>query len=70
MSDRIHSFTVVLEDAIHEDSAREIAAAIGIIRGVVDVVPHVAEGEFYIAREQAKTDLRRQLAEVLFPRRT
>lgn len=65
MSARVHSFTVVLENAIHEDSAREIAAAIGIIRGVASVVPHVADGGFYVAREQAATTLRATLHEAL-----
>lgn len=69
MSNRIHSFTVVLESVIHEEDARQLAAAIGIMRGVADVVPHVADGAFYVAREQAKTELRRALSDVLWPRR-
>ena len=69
MSDRVHSFTVALEAAVSEEEAKEIAAAIARLRGVVDVAPQVADGTFYVAKEQAKSDLRRSLMDVLWPRR-
>lgn len=65
MSDRHHSYTVVLEHVLKDEDSDEVIQAIKMVKGVADVVPHVADGGFYIAREQAKSDLRRKMWKVI-----
>lgn len=66
MSNRHHSYTVVLERELKDEDSVEIIRAIKMIKGVADVVPHVADGSFYIAREQAKIDLRQHLRQQMW----
>jgi len=70
MTDRIHSLTVVLEDAVREEGADALAAAIRMMRGVIEVAPNVANVDFYVARSQAAQRLRASVYEALTPQRS
>lgn len=67
MSNRHHSYTVVLDHELKDEDSEEVIQAIKMIKGVTQVVPHIADGGFYIAREQAKIDLRQQMWDLLHP---
>lgn len=54
MTDRIHSLTVVLEKNMRDDDVQCVIDAIKMVRCVGDVVPHVADGETYMAESRAK----------------
>jgi hypothetical protein len=62
MSDRIFAFTVSLDYSFKDEDAAEIAKAIGMIKGVADVTPLVANPDLYYAKESA----RRELTNLLF----
>ena len=61
MTDRHVGYTVVLGKEIRDDDAVPILTAIRQIRGVLKVTPQVASPEFYMAREQARGDLKKTL---------
>ncbi len=68
MTDRIISLTVMLEKEIREDDVQNIVRAIEMIRGVGMVEPGiVADSTFYIAREQAKAELVKQMISIIKP---
>jgi hypothetical protein len=53
MTDRIHALTVVLDRPIREDDIQPTIEAIKQLRGVVEVVPSVADIDTYAAEERA-----------------
>lgn len=65
MTDRIHSFTVVLERDMREDDAEAVVAAIRCLRGVMDVSGNVSNVESHVAQVRARRELRDKLWEVL-----
>lgn len=65
MSDRYHCLTVVLEKEFRDDDAEKIIDAIRMIRGVLEVSPHVADPETYSAQERARRDLTTKLFKIL-----
>lgn len=69
MTDRTHAFTVVLDREYRVDDAESIVNAIMMVKGVIDVQPHISDVDFYTAREQAKLELRKKLFEVIYPER-
>lgn len=69
MTDRFNGFTVVLERDIREDDAKPIIAAIRQLRGVLDVVPLVADSESYLAEQRARHELGQKLLDVVYPDR-
>lgn len=69
MSDRCHSLTVVLEkDLRMEDDAQAVISAIGMIRGVLKVVPEVADGVNFMAEQRARSELGRRMLDVIYPK--
>jgi|GEM_PF-1793986 len=68
MTDRVHALTVILEREYRDDDVEAIVNAIKMMRGVLDVKPHIIEDiDFYSSREQAKFELRQEMREVLWP---
>ena len=63
MTDRIRKLTVVLDKDYRDDDAEEIISAIGMIKCVAGVEPHVVDGSEAMNREVAKDELRRELGE-------
>ena len=57
MSDRIFSYTVLLDAEYRDDDAETIQRAIEMIRGVASVVPIVSDPALYFAVETARNDL-------------
>lgn len=67
MTDRLNALTVILERDIRVDDAEPIIAAIKMLKGVGDVVPHVADIEFASAEWRARHELGKQLLAVVYP---
>jgi len=65
MTDRLCALTVVLDGTIRKDDAESIMAAIGVIKGVVEVRPVVASPEAYWARATALRELKDRLWDIL-----
>jgi hypothetical protein len=67
MSDRYYALTVLLERPIKDEDAAHIIEAIRMIRGVLDVQPHIATADVQWAQETAKRELGEKLWKVLYP---
>ncbi|QNB08362.1 hypothetical protein G5S34_17455 [Herbaspirillum frisingense] len=67
MTDRIHSFTVVLEHDMRADDAETLANAIRHLRGVISVGSNISEPGQYVAEQRVRSDLGGKLWEVLYP---
>lgn len=67
MTDRLNGLTVVLERDIRDDDAEGLIAAIKQLRGVLDVVPHVADFAAHVAGERARHELGRKVLAVIYP---
>lgn len=67
MTDRLAGLTVTFAQDVREDDAEAIIDAIRMVKGVSGVAPLVADWHLHIATDRARTDLRKQLAEVLWP---
>lgn len=65
MSDRIKGLTVTLEPNIRDDDAQPIIDAIRLIKGVIDVRPHVEDSDHHMAITVAKRDIYNAIASVL-----
>lgn len=68
MTDRYHSFTVVLERDTRDDDAQDLLTALRQFRGVADVVPNVASLESQVALSRARQELGDKLVNVLWPK--
>ena len=65
MSDRIHSFAVILTDDIGEERAELIRSAILQLNGVLSAEPNVTDFESFMAQERARSDMFNRLLAVL-----
>lgn len=65
MTDRYHSFTVVLEEDIRKDDAEYLMNAIRCLKHVVDVSGNVSDPNIYVAHIRARSELSKKLWEVL-----
>ena len=70
MTDRYHSFVVVLDKDLRSDDAEATLVALRQIRGVIDVVPQITNVESLMAESRAETDLRSKILEALWPHLT
>lgn len=70
MTDRIHSITVVLDHDMREDDVQNVIAAIGMIRGVLSVTPHVSDLTSHMAEQRARAELGEKIWTVLYPKHT
>lgn len=65
MTDRIHSFQIVLEKNIRDDDSEGIINAIRHIRGVADVIPLIADSVSAMAEARAKHEFTMNLFKIL-----
>ena len=65
MTDRHIAYTVTLALPVREDDAQAIINAIRMVKGVAEVVPVVATPEAYWARSTARSELLRDLLDLL-----
>lgn len=65
MSVSYHSLTVIFKDEIREEKVEHIVNAIKMIKGVMDVVPEVANRDLFIAKKTAKFELLQKIYELL-----
>ena len=66
MSDRIFSYTVILDGQYKDEDAQDIQEAIEMIKGVSKVVPKVANMELAFAVDQARRNLGRDIISVIY----
>ena len=64
MTTSYNSLTVVLEKETREEDAEYIMNAIRMIKGVMKVVPEVADRNHYIATETAKHELMQKVFKI------
>jgi hypothetical protein len=65
MTDRLKGFTVVLTTDIREDDAEEIAQAIRMIKGVLEVQPVTANSGDWMNRQRVRSELGSKIMAVL-----
>jgi hypothetical protein len=65
MSDRIFSYTVILDGTYKDEEARQIHDAIEMIKGVGRVIPLVADANVYFAADQAKQRLGQKIIDLI-----
>lgn len=69
VTDRHSGFLIMLDHDTRDDDAAVIANAIGMIKGVLQVVPVPADVRQTIAIERARAELRKDIAVLLWPAR-
>lgn len=65
MSDRHAGYVVVLDEDLHEDDTEPVVSALGMIRGVLAVVPVKADISMEVAAARAESEVRRKLLDML-----
>lgn len=65
MTDRYHSFTVVLDKDIREDDAEHLMNAIRCLKGVIDVSGNVSDYDMHAAYARVRSELAQKLYEAL-----
>lgn len=65
MTDRIKGFTVVLEEPLRDDDAEAIINAIRMVKGVMEVTPHIQTADDYYAEARARAKFRRKIYDFL-----
>lgn len=65
MTDRIQGFTVVMDNTYREDDIEPLREAMLCMRGVVKVVPIVADPHSYIAASRARAELKAKVLAAL-----
>ena len=65
MTDRLSAFIVVLESDMREDDAQAILDAIGMIRGVHSVEPHVSDVGELVSRSRIKHEILNRLMDMV-----
>lgn len=66
MTDRIKAFTVILDSDIREDDAKDLIIAIGSIRRVISVRPHISNNlDSDVATERVRREMIDRIWDVL-----
>lgn len=65
MTDRYNALTVVLEKNMRSDDAQQLIEAILLLRGVLSVVPNVADLNSAVADRRARSELLEKLIQML-----
>ena len=68
MTDRYNALTVVLDHDIRSDDAESIINAIEMIRCVLSVKPKVSNIDDHIAYDRVRSELGKELWEILYPK--
>lgn len=66
MTDRFNGFIVVLEENLRSDDAESTINAIRHIKGVLDVIPNVADFNSVVAEQRVRADTFIKLRKALF----
>lgn len=66
MTDRFNGFIVVLEENLRSDDAESTINAIRHIKGVLDVIPNVADFNSAVAEQRVRADTFIKLRKALF----
>ena len=69
MTDRYFALTVVLERDTRDDDAAGLIAAIGQLRGVLGVEPHVADYTTRAAVQRVREEFGQKVLDMLYPER-
>ena len=65
MTDRLNAITVVLDHDIRDDDAEPLLNAIRMLRGVLEVTPHVADYASHVAESRARQAWRERILKIL-----
>lgn len=65
MTDRVASFTVILERDLRDDDAQEIIDAIRQLRGVLEVRPEIVGTDHIVAKAQARGEIFARIQQVM-----
>lgn len=65
MTDRVHSFIVILENDMREDDAEHTLNALRMVKGVIKVEPVISGPEEHMAYARARFDLTKRIYEAL-----
>ena len=68
MTNRYYALTVILEKDIRSDDAEPLVNAIKMIKGVLDVKPHISDPETWMAQERARMELGRKVMNIIYPK--
>lgn len=68
MSERFHSFLVVMEQDIHEDDVERVRSALGMIKGVLSVTANVSDHTALMAEDRARAEWRTKMIRMLWPK--
>jgi hypothetical protein len=66
LSDRIFSYTVILDNCYKDEYALQIQKAIEMIKGVKLVTPLVADASISFALEQVRSDIGSRIMDVIY----
>lgn len=64
MTDRVNGLIVTLKNDIRDDDIQAWIKSISMIKGVVSVVPNIADVGEYIARERVRQEFKSKLYEL------
>jgi hypothetical protein len=65
--DRTKGFVVTLSDDLRPDEANSVLAAIGLLKGVLDVMPIERTCDDHVVRMRVRSELGEKLWRVLYP---
>lgn len=68
MTNRYYALTLILEKDVREDDASSLIEAVKMMKGVLDVKPHITDPTTWMAEERARRDLGVKLWEILYPK--
>ena len=68
MTDKYFALTVLLDCETREDDAQAIIEAIKMIKGVMEVEPHIANIALGWATHKARLELRTKIIDLLWPK--
>lgn len=67
MSDRYNALIITLETDMKDEDAEQLMRAIWLLRGVINVTPHVADIGARVAQDRARWELIEKLKMLLLP---
>lgn len=68
MTDRYNYLTVAMEKDIRDDDCQPLIEAIKMLRGVVDVTPHVVDGSAWAAEVRVRDEMREKVWRLFYPK--
>ena len=66
MTDRYYALTVILEKDIRSDDAQPMIEAIKMIKGVLDIKPHITTPTELVANHRAKMELTKKIMDMIW----